>query len=99
MVLTALYFRRKIQDLESVIKGKMFSFNKNRHFRRFIILWAMVIVTVFLIWTWIRPPDIPSGTAAVLGAIIGLIATVFSFYQAHRADDERREKEGKRYAE
>lgn len=62
-------------------------------------MWAMVLVTAFLIWSWIKPPDIPTGTATVLAAIIGLIATVFSFYQAHRAEDERREKEGKRYAE
>jgi len=77
----------------------MFSFDKNRRFRRFIIMWAMLLVTVFLVWSWIKPPDIPTGTATVLGAIIGLIATVFFFYQAHRAEDERREKEGKRYAE
>lgn len=77
----------------------MFSFNKNRRFRRTIILWAMLIVTAFLVWSWIKPPDIPSGTATVLCAIIGLIATVFSFYQAHRSEDERREKEGKKHAE
>ncbi len=76
-----------------------FSFDKNRKFRRFIIGWAMILVTVFLAWTWIKPPDIPSGTATVLGLVIGLIATAFSFYQSHRAEDERREKEKKEYAE
>ena len=68
---------------------------KDRHFRRFIIAWAMLLVTVFLTWSWIDPPDIPMGTVTVLGGIIGLIATVFSFYQTHRHYDGRNKNNDK----
>ena len=69
------------------IKMKI-NFDKSKKFRRFIILWVMSLITVFLVWSWILPPNIPEHTAKVILGILGLLTVVIAFYQWLRSKDE-----------
>jgi hypothetical protein len=53
----------------------------NKIFRRLILLWVMVLITVLIVWTWLRPPDIPHGTVTALGLVIGILTPIITFYQ------------------
>lgn len=67
----------------------MKDFPNNKFFRRIILLWAMVLITTVVVWTWRSTPDISTGTAAALGAVVGILATVIGFYQwSRKRDDE-----------
>jgi ABC-type sugar transport system permease subunit len=64
---------------------------ENKLMRRLVLLWAVVIITVLVVWTWLRPPNIPTGTVSALLGIIGILATVLNFYMWSRGrDDEAR---------
>ena len=67
----------------------MKEFPNNKFFRRVVLLWAMVLITVIVVWTWYDTPDISAGTATALGAVVGILATVIGFYQwSRKRDDE-----------
>ena len=61
----------------------------NKTFRRIIVSWAMILISVVVILTWINPPDIPTGTATALGVIVGLLATAIGLYQWSRSQDDK----------
>lgn len=70
----------------------MIDLNKNKRVRRFLVAWAVVIITMILVWTWMAPPDIPSGTATVVVAVIGILSTVLGFYQwSRKKEDEKKD--------
>jgi len=68
----------------------MIDFDKNRRFRRLILAWIMLLITVFVTWAFIDPPDIPQHTAQVILGVIGLLAVGFGFYQWHKRKDEEK---------
>lgn len=63
--------------------------NRQRLFRRLVLLWACSLITWVVYETWKRTPDITSGTATALGIVVGILATVIGFYQWHRAQNEK----------
>jgi Flp pilus assembly protein TadB len=76
--------------------------NENKLVRRSVLLWAVMLITVLVVWTWLRPPNIPTGTVSALLGIIGILATVLNFYMWSRGrDDEarRRKERGDAYQE
>jgi len=67
----------------------MKDFPNNKFFRRMILIWAMVLITTVVVWTWRSTPEISAGTAAALGSVVGILATVIGFYQwSRKRDDE-----------
>lgn len=69
--------------------------NKQKFFRRLILVWVLVVTTDF--YLFIKDYELlkeigPSGTSVVLG-VFGLLATIIGFYQWHRkSDDEMYER-------
>lgn len=65
--------------------------NKQRFFRRLVLVWSIVI-TSYTVWFVLDKPFLQSvgtaGASIVLG-IIGIFATVISFYQWHRQSDDK----------
>lgn len=69
--------------------------NGQKLFRRVVLIWAMVILTV---WSCFLMDvslliNIGAAGATVVTAIFGILTTVVGFYMQHRkADDERDER-------
>ena len=65
--------------------------NKQRFFRRLVLVWSIVIIS-YTVWFVLDKPFLQSvgtaGASIVLG-IIGIFATVISFYQWHRQLDDK----------
>ena len=64
----------------------------NKRVRRFLVGWAVALITTIVIWTWLSPPDIPTGTATLVISVIGMLATVLGFYQWSRKKDDEAER-------
>lgn len=65
--------------------------NQQRLFRRLVLIWAVWLVT-HVVLTVTEPSvltKITSPGATVVVAVIGILATVISFYQWHRQQDDR----------
>ena len=58
--------------------------------RRFILVWAMSIITAVIIRLFFMPnvPVISSGTATAFSVIVGLLATVIALYKWLRGRDD-----------
>lgn len=69
--------------------------NEHKLFRRLILLWAMALITVIVVWTWLSPPDIPTSTAAALGTVTGILTAVIGLYQYLRGKDDDLFKQNK----
>jgi len=68
--------------------------NENKLIRRLALLWAVVLITIVIVWTWLHPPNISGSTATALGVVVGLLSSVIGFYQwSRRQDDEACRKE------
>lgn len=65
--------------------------NKGRLFRRLILIWSICLVTYFVHGIMDHDFLIAVGTAgaSVVIAVIGILATVISFYQWHRNQDDK----------
>lgn len=69
--------------------------NRNRLFRRAMLVWAAALIT-WVIWVvFTNPPDIPGGTVGALTAVIGVLTSVIGFYQWSRAAEDARAKSDK----
>ena len=77
-----------LKALDMRIGEQMIDLNKNKRFRRAIIFWVVLYITVFTVWTWIDPPNISTGLATVLCAMLALLGTVFKFYLDLRGKEE-----------
>lgn len=65
----------------------------NKFFRRLALVWAMIIIT-WVVWVvFTGPPQIAGGTAAALGTVVGILATVIGFYQWSRDRDDQQRKD------
>lgn len=71
----------------------MIDFNKNKRFRRLILFWVVLYITIFTTWTWLDPPNISTGLATVLCAMLALLGTAFKFYLDLRGKDAEREND------
>lgn len=72
--------------------------NRNRLFRRLLLVWACGLIT-WVVWvSFTKPPDIPGSTAAAITGVLGLLTVVIGFYQWSRAseDAKARQKDGDR---
>lgn len=65
--------------------------NEQKFFRRFVLIWAIIIVTYTTWFVLDKPFLIAVGNAGVtiILAIIGILATVIGFYQWHRSSDDK----------
>ncbi len=63
--------------------------NRQRLMRRAALVWAMVLITWAVRYTFVHHPDIPAGTVAALGTVTAVLGTVIGFYQHHRSVDGR----------
>lgn len=65
--------------------------NRQRFFRRLVLVWAMVLVTAVALRA--TEPEMllgmSAGGATVVTAVIGVLATVIGFYQWHRSQDDK----------
>ena len=61
----------------------------NKLFRRLSLVWAMTLITAIVLLTWLRTPDIGTGTVTALATVVGILATVIGFYHKNRARDDR----------
>jgi len=61
--------------------------HKYRIISTLFIVWAMVMVTVAICFTFINPPDIPLGTVTALGSVLGLPAVAVGLYQWRNKSD------------
>ena len=68
-------------------------FNEQKFFRRVILLWAITLITMFVLFLMNVELLIGIGAAGatVATGIIGILATVVGFYQWHRKQDDERE--------
>lgn len=75
---------------------KMFRklFNEQKFFRRLILLWSMGLITYFTMFLMNVDLLIGIGAAGatVATSVIGILATVVSFYQWHRNKDDDAER-------
>ena len=65
--------------------------NSQMLFRRLVLIWAMAIIT-YVIYIIIDPAlliAIGAPGATIVSAVIGILATVISFYQWHRQQDDK----------
>ena len=65
--------------------------NNQMLFRRLVLIWAMAIIT-YVIYIIIDPAlliAIGAPGATIVSAVIGILATVISFYQWHRQQDDK----------
>lgn len=64
--------------------------NRNRLFRRLLLLWACGLIT-WVVWvSFTKPPTIPGSTAAAITAVLGLLTVVIGFYQWSRSVEDQR---------
>lgn len=70
-------------------------FEKYKFVRRATIVWACCIITwaIYVTFNKDLTPDISGSTAAALGTVVGLLATVIALYQWSRKRDDDREKD------
>ena len=68
----------------------MADFPNNKFFRRLVLVWAVLLITVVVLLTWLRTPDISAGTAAALATVVGLLATAIAFYYRTRQHEDDR---------
>lgn len=64
--------------------------NRQRLFRRLVLIWAMTIIT-YVIYVVADPNlliQIGAAGATVVTGIIGILTTVIGFYQWHRQQDD-----------
>lgn len=55
--------------------------------RRFALFWAIGLIT-YSVLRFFEMPKVDAPHATVIVSIIGILATVIAFYQAHRSKDE-----------
>jgi di/tricarboxylate transporter len=68
-------------------------FPDNKFFRRLALVWVMMLITVIVLLTWLRTPNISAGTAAALGSVVGILTAVIGFYQWSRQQDDKKEQD------
>lgn len=75
--------------------GRFFSklMNEQKLFRRAMLLWAMVLVTHFVLFLMdvALLTGIGAAGATVVTGVIGILVTVIGFYQWHRTKEDERE--------
>lgn len=66
--------------------------NEQKLFRRLVLLWACVLITVVVlrVTSLEALPLVSGAVASVVAAVIGILATVIAFYQWHRQQDARK---------
>lgn len=69
--------------------------NKNRLFRRLLIIWSCGLITWVTKISFTAPPDISGATAAALASVLGLLTVVIGFYQWSRASEDAHEQRRK----
>lgn len=72
-------------------KGKVDNLvNKQRFFRRLVLVWAMVLITHFVIFLMDHKflIEIGAAGATVVTSVIGILTTVIGFYQWHRSKED-----------
>lgn len=77
--------------LEEAMTNKLI--NEQKLFRRIILIWAMVILTIwscFLMDVSLLV-NIGAAGATVVTAVFGILTTVIGFYQWHRNKDDERQ--------
>ncbi len=66
--------------------------NRQRFFRRLVLVWSMALVSFVVIRT--MQPEVltklPAPAATAIVAFVGILATVITFYQWHRSQDDKR---------
>lgn len=62
--------------------------DKYKVVRRLILIWAVWLITWVTFAVFDDPPDIAGSTAAALGTIVGILATVIAFYQSSRFKED-----------
>lgn len=68
-----------------------------KNVRRAVMLWVMLLITFVVVWTFVREPEITTGTAAALTTVVGMLATVVGlFVKTLERDDEREMWEDRR---
>lgn len=65
-------------------------FPNNKFFRRLTLVWVIWLITVVVLLTWLRTPNIPAGTAAALATVVGILTVVIGFYQTSRNKEDKR---------
>lgn len=68
-------------------------FNEYRFVRRVLVVWALVMITLLIFKLLDIMTVIDTPTAAVVGTIVGILATVTTFYIKSRELDAKREHE------
>lgn len=67
-------------------------FNEQKFFRRMVLLWSLVMLTMWCVFLMdiTLLTTIGAAGATVVGTIFGILATVVGFYMKHRqADDDK----------
>lgn len=69
-------------------------FNEQKFFRRAILIWAMILITHFVLFLMDAQLLIGIGAAGatVVTGVIGILTSVIGFYQWHRKQDDEKEK-------
>lgn len=69
--------------------------NRQRLFRRIVLFWAMGVIS-YVVYVVIEPGlliAIGAAGATIVSAVIGILATVISFYQWHRQQEDMKNVE------
>jgi len=68
---------------------------KHKLIRRLTLLWAVILITAVVIRVFWFPIDIPSGTAAALSTVVGILTVVIGLYKYMRGrEDAKTNKPG-----
>ena len=63
---------------------------KHKLIRRLTLGWACGLITYATVRVFSDvPPDVPSGTAAAFGVIVGILTAVIGFYTQWRAKEDQ----------
>lgn len=64
-------------------------FNEHMLVRRFMVFWAISLITYVILKVFVNPETISTPAAVALGSVVGLLTTVLAFYVRSRQLDER----------
>lgn len=64
---------------------------RSRKSRERVLAWAVALITVIVLLTWLCPPDISPVTAGALATVTGLLTVAISYCQ--RSIDREDERE------